>query len=202
MKSEAFTTSEGIYNTCYNVAGLAFQTPEALMRDSRFRSVSWTHLSRCSWTSDVSSADTCAPWVYGPFKRQWNYPVHNRAAPQPLLRSSELIIDLFSLSPSLFQTENGDLWYFLYPTELFLINQTILLSPIPLRPKLSLLTHGNSESWCLHVSISKTHRQTLGWNSRAYSFHLSLLNYLTLTSYHCVLFSLCESNKYSDILLQ
>jgi hypothetical protein len=33
-------TSEGIYNTCFNVAGLAFQTPEALMRDGHFRSVS------------------------------------------------------------------------------------------------------------------------------------------------------------------
>ena len=39
MAKEAFTTSEGIYNTCYNVAGLAFQTPEALMRDGHFRSV-------------------------------------------------------------------------------------------------------------------------------------------------------------------
>jgi len=38
MAKEAFTTSEGIYNTCYNVAGLAFQTPEALMRDGHFRS--------------------------------------------------------------------------------------------------------------------------------------------------------------------
>ncbi len=40
FKTEAFLTSEGIYNTCYNVAGLAFQTPEALMRDAHFRSVS------------------------------------------------------------------------------------------------------------------------------------------------------------------
>lgn len=39
MTEEAFTTSEGIYNTCYNIAGLAFQTPEALMRNGRFRSV-------------------------------------------------------------------------------------------------------------------------------------------------------------------
>jgi len=38
FKSEAFVTSEGIYNTCFNVAGLAFQTPEALMRDGHFRS--------------------------------------------------------------------------------------------------------------------------------------------------------------------
>ncbi|CAF2719013.1 unnamed protein product [Rotaria sp. Silwood2] len=38
LKSQAFITSEGIYNTCYNVAGLAFQTPEALMRDGHFRS--------------------------------------------------------------------------------------------------------------------------------------------------------------------
>jgi len=38
LEHEAFLTSEGIYNTCYNVAGLAFQTPEALMRDAHFRS--------------------------------------------------------------------------------------------------------------------------------------------------------------------
>ncbi|CAF4727784.1 unnamed protein product [Rotaria sp. Silwood1] len=38
LKTQAFVTSEGIYNTCYNVAGLAFQTPEALMRDGHFRS--------------------------------------------------------------------------------------------------------------------------------------------------------------------
>jgi non-lysosomal glucosylceramidase len=31
-------TSKGIYDTCYNIAGLAFQTPEALMRDAHFRS--------------------------------------------------------------------------------------------------------------------------------------------------------------------
>ena len=46
MRSEGFVTSEGIYNTCYNVAGLAFQTPEALMRDGRFRSVRPSVLSR------------------------------------------------------------------------------------------------------------------------------------------------------------
>ncbi len=40
LRREAFLTSEGIYNTCYNEAGLAFQTPEALMRDAHFRSVS------------------------------------------------------------------------------------------------------------------------------------------------------------------
>jgi hypothetical protein len=40
LKHEAFLTSEGIYNTCFNEAGLAFQTPEALQRDARFRSVS------------------------------------------------------------------------------------------------------------------------------------------------------------------
>ena len=39
LKERAFTTAEGIYNTCFNVAGLAFQTPEALMRDAHFRSV-------------------------------------------------------------------------------------------------------------------------------------------------------------------
>lgn len=44
MTDEGFLTSEGIYNTCYNVAGLAFQTPEALMRDGRFRSVGHTCL--------------------------------------------------------------------------------------------------------------------------------------------------------------
>ncbi|CAF1547381.1 unnamed protein product, partial [Adineta ricciae] len=38
FRKEAFLTSEGIYNTCFNVAGLAFQTPEALMRDCHFRS--------------------------------------------------------------------------------------------------------------------------------------------------------------------
>ncbi|CAF2632217.1 unnamed protein product [Rotaria sp. Silwood2] len=38
FKHEAFLTSEGIYNTCYNIAGLAFQTPEALTREARFRS--------------------------------------------------------------------------------------------------------------------------------------------------------------------
>lgn len=37
---EAFVASEGIYDTCYNTAGLAFQTPEALTTNSRFRSVS------------------------------------------------------------------------------------------------------------------------------------------------------------------
>ncbi|CAF3473761.1 unnamed protein product [Rotaria sp. Silwood1] len=38
LENEAFVTSEGIYNTCYNIAGLAFQTPEALTRENRFRS--------------------------------------------------------------------------------------------------------------------------------------------------------------------
>ncbi|CAF4494167.1 unnamed protein product [Rotaria socialis] len=38
MISQGFLTSEGVYNTCYNVAGLAFQTPEALMQDGHFRS--------------------------------------------------------------------------------------------------------------------------------------------------------------------
>ncbi|CAF1387897.1 unnamed protein product, partial [Didymodactylos carnosus] len=41
LVNEAFLTSEGIYNTCYNVVGLAFQTPEALMHDGRFRSVGY-----------------------------------------------------------------------------------------------------------------------------------------------------------------
>lgn len=39
LKERAFSTAEGIYETCFNVAGLAFQTPEALMRDCHFRSV-------------------------------------------------------------------------------------------------------------------------------------------------------------------
>lgn len=39
MNASGFLTSEGLYQTCYNVAGLAFQTPEALMRDGHFRSV-------------------------------------------------------------------------------------------------------------------------------------------------------------------
>ncbi|CAF4096168.1 unnamed protein product, partial [Rotaria magnacalcarata] len=38
LNYEAFLTSEGIYNTCYNIAGLAFQTPEALTSNSCFRS--------------------------------------------------------------------------------------------------------------------------------------------------------------------
>ncbi|CAF0772366.1 unnamed protein product, partial [Didymodactylos carnosus] len=38
MTHEAFLTSEGIYNTCYNLAGLSFQTPEALMKTKTFRS--------------------------------------------------------------------------------------------------------------------------------------------------------------------
>ncbi|CAF1053763.1 unnamed protein product [Adineta steineri] len=37
-RKEAFLTAEGIYNTCFNEAGLAFQTPEALTRDAHFRS--------------------------------------------------------------------------------------------------------------------------------------------------------------------
>ncbi|CAF0909888.1 unnamed protein product [Adineta ricciae] len=49
LKTQAFLTAEGIYNTCYNVAGLAFQTPEALMRDCRFRSVGYMR-ALCIWS--------------------------------------------------------------------------------------------------------------------------------------------------------
>ncbi|CAF0984068.1 unnamed protein product [Adineta steineri] len=49
LRTQAFVTSEGIYNTCYNVAGLAFQTPEALTRESRFRSVGYMR-ALCIWS--------------------------------------------------------------------------------------------------------------------------------------------------------
>lgn len=58
LKERAFATAEGIYNTCFNVAGLAFQTPEALMRDAHFRSVRFSsHLPYQS--SLYFSVDTC-----------------------------------------------------------------------------------------------------------------------------------------------
>ncbi len=56
-------TSEGIYNTCFNVAGLAFQTPEALMRDAHFRSVSISSLIIRHVNSDLFSV-----WIYACIK--------------------------------------------------------------------------------------------------------------------------------------
>lgn len=56
LKERAFSTAEGIYETCFNVAGLAFQTPEALMRDCHFRSVT---ISSSSLSSLISTLFQC-----------------------------------------------------------------------------------------------------------------------------------------------
>lgn len=41
MNDKAWNIIEGLYKTCYDVLGLAFQTPEALMKNNICRSLGY-----------------------------------------------------------------------------------------------------------------------------------------------------------------
>lgn len=49
MNEQAWTTIEGMFNLCYNQLGLAFQTPEALMKSNVFRSLGYMR-PLCIWS--------------------------------------------------------------------------------------------------------------------------------------------------------
>lgn len=49
MSEQAWATINGMYSLCYNKLGLAFQTPEALMKNNVFRSLGYMR-PLCIWS--------------------------------------------------------------------------------------------------------------------------------------------------------
>jgi len=49
MEEKAWKTIEGMYNLCYNELGLAFQTPEALLKSNTYRSLGYMR-PLCVWS--------------------------------------------------------------------------------------------------------------------------------------------------------
>ncbi len=49
MNHRAWTTLEGMYHLLYNQLGLAFQTPEALIKSSTYRSIGYMR-PLCIWS--------------------------------------------------------------------------------------------------------------------------------------------------------
>jgi non-lysosomal glucosylceramidase len=49
MSDKAWITINGMYNLCYNKLGLAFQTPEALLRNNVYRSLGYMR-PLCIWS--------------------------------------------------------------------------------------------------------------------------------------------------------
>ena len=49
MNEQAWETIKGMFNLCYNQLGLAFQTPEALMKSNVYRSLGYMR-PLCIWS--------------------------------------------------------------------------------------------------------------------------------------------------------
>jgi hypothetical protein len=56
MTTEAWETIEGMYNYCYNEAGLAFQMPEAIMKSNIYRSLGYMR-PLCIWAIQYAIDD-------------------------------------------------------------------------------------------------------------------------------------------------
>jgi hypothetical protein len=57
MIEKAWQTIEGLYGLCYNELGLAFQTPEALLKSNVYRSLGYMR-ALCIWSIQYAIEET------------------------------------------------------------------------------------------------------------------------------------------------